>query len=123
MFIAGYEIGNRGGLYAEYAAVPEQAALPLPAGVGADEATTLTNYQLAIILLHHAARGVDAEDRGGLWRGRRRRLGADRRRAARRRERDRHRGLGGEMRLRARARRRARDRLPHARPWSSACWR
>ena len=31
MFIAGYEIGNRGGLYAEYAAVPEQAALPLPA--------------------------------------------------------------------------------------------
>jgi len=26
VFIAGYEIGNRGGLYAEYAAVPEQAA-------------------------------------------------------------------------------------------------
>jgi NADPH2:quinone reductase len=58
VFIAGYEIGNRGGLYAEYAAVPEQAALPLPAGLGPDEATTLTNYQLAIILLHHAARGV-----------------------------------------------------------------
>ena len=58
VFIAGYEIGNRGGLYAEYAAVPEQAALPLPASVGADAATTLTNYQLAIILLHHAARGI-----------------------------------------------------------------
>src|SRR5436305_2744936 len=58
VFIAGYDIGNRGGLYAEYAAVPEQAALPLPDGVGADAATTLTNYQLAIILLHHAARGV-----------------------------------------------------------------
>jgi NADPH2:quinone reductase len=58
VFIAGYEIGNRGGLYAEYAAVPERAAWPLPAGVGADAATTLTNYQLAIILLHHAARGV-----------------------------------------------------------------
>jgi NADPH2:quinone reductase len=58
VFIAGYEIGNRGGLYAEYAAVPEQAAWPLPAGVGANEATTLTNYQLAIILLHQAARGV-----------------------------------------------------------------
>ena len=58
VFIAGYEIGNRGGLYAEYAAVPEKAAWPLPAGVGADEATTLTNYQLAWILLHHAARGV-----------------------------------------------------------------
>ena len=30
VFIAGYEIDNRGGLYAEYAAVPEQAALPCP---------------------------------------------------------------------------------------------
>jgi NADPH2:quinone reductase len=58
VFIAGYEIGNRGGLYAEYAAVPEKAAWPLPDAVGADEATTLTNYQLAIILLHHAARGI-----------------------------------------------------------------
>lgn len=54
----GYEIGNRGGLYAEYAAVSEAAALPLPPGIRADEAATLTNYQLAIILLHHAARGV-----------------------------------------------------------------
>ena len=58
VFIAGYEICNRGGLYAEYAAVPEQAALPLPASIAADAATTLTNYQLAIILLHHAARGI-----------------------------------------------------------------
>jgi NADPH2:quinone reductase len=58
VFIAGYEIGNRGGLYAEYAAVPERAAWPLPDNVGADEATALTNYQLAIILVHHAARGV-----------------------------------------------------------------
>ena len=58
MFIAGYEIGNRGGLYAEYAAVPEKAALAAAERVGADEATALTNYQLAMILLHHAARGV-----------------------------------------------------------------
>ena len=58
VFIAGYEIGNRGGLYAEYAAVPEKAAWLLPAGIGADEATALTNYQLAWILLHHAAGGV-----------------------------------------------------------------
>src|SRR5689334_20598575 len=58
VFVAGYEIGNRGGLYAEYAAVPVKAAWPLAAAVGADEATTLTNYQLAIILMHHAARGV-----------------------------------------------------------------
>ena len=58
VFIAGYEIGNRGGLYAEYAAVPAQAAVPLPAAVDLDEATALTNYQLAVILLHHAARGI-----------------------------------------------------------------
>jgi NADPH:quinone reductase len=58
VFIAGYEIGNRGGLYAEYAAVPEKAAWPLPENVAAEAATALTNYQLAWILLHHAARGV-----------------------------------------------------------------
>src|SRR5438094_6360590 len=58
VFIAGYEIGNRGGLYAEYVAVPENAAFLLPASVDLDEATALTNYQLAWILLHHAARGV-----------------------------------------------------------------
>ncbi len=59
VFIAGYEIGNRGGLYAEYVAVPENAAFALPESVGPDEATALTNYQLAWILLHHAARGVE----------------------------------------------------------------
>jgi NADPH2:quinone reductase len=58
VFVAGYEIGNRGGLYAEYAAVPEKAAWPLPANVSPEAATTLTNYQLAWILLHHAARGI-----------------------------------------------------------------
>ena len=61
VFIAGYDIGNRGGLYAEYAAVPEDAAWPLPDSIGVEAATTLTNYQLAHILLHHAARGVKAE--------------------------------------------------------------
>jgi NADPH2:quinone reductase len=58
VFIAGYEIGNRGGLYAEYAAVPEKSAWPLPATIDAEAATALTNYQLAWILLHHAARGI-----------------------------------------------------------------
>jgi NADPH2:quinone reductase len=61
VFIAGYDIGNRGGLYAQYAAVPEDAAWPLPDSIGAEEATALTNYQLAHILLHHAARGVTPE--------------------------------------------------------------
>src|SRR3954467_2993616 len=37
VFIAGYEIENRGGLYAEYAAVSEQAAFPLPSNVDLDE--------------------------------------------------------------------------------------
>src|SRR5262249_47425138 len=60
VFIAGYEIGNRGGLQAEYVAVPERAALQLPAGVDPDAATALTNYQLAVILRHHAARGIEA---------------------------------------------------------------
>jgi NADPH2:quinone reductase len=59
VFVAGYDIENRGGLYAEYAAVPESAAWPLPAAVDFEAATALTNYQLAIILLHHAARGVE----------------------------------------------------------------
>jgi NADPH2:quinone reductase len=38
--------------------VPEDAAVALPDSLSADQATTLTNYQLAVILLHHAARGV-----------------------------------------------------------------
>ncbi len=48
VFIAGYEIGNRGGLYAQYAAVPEEAAWPLPERRSPTTATALTNYQLAI---------------------------------------------------------------------------
>jgi NADPH2:quinone reductase len=59
VLVTGYDIGHRGGLYAQYAAVPEEAAWPLPDAIGADEATALTNYQLAHILLHHAARGVE----------------------------------------------------------------
>lgn len=59
VFVAGYEIGNRGGLQAEFVAVPEHAAFALAHNVDPDEATALTNYQLAIILLHHAARGIE----------------------------------------------------------------
>jgi NADPH2:quinone reductase len=62
VFIAGYDIGNRGGLYAQYVAVPEAAPWPLPDQVSAEAATALTNYQLAHILMHHAARGVKAEN-------------------------------------------------------------
>lgn len=41
--------------------MPESAVWPLPVNIGADEATALTNYQFAIILMHHAARGVIAK--------------------------------------------------------------
>jgi NADPH2:quinone reductase len=58
VFIAGYDIGNRGGLYAEYAAVPEQAVWALAETVEFAAATALTNYQLAVILTQDAARGV-----------------------------------------------------------------
>lgn len=61
VFIAGYDIGNRGGLYAEYVAVPQDAVWPLPDGVDLDAAVALTNYQLAFILLHQAARGVEPQ--------------------------------------------------------------
>lgn len=59
VLVSGFENHHRGGLYAEFAAVPEAGALPLPAEVGYDEATALTGYQLAHILLHHAARGIE----------------------------------------------------------------
>jgi len=59
VFVAGYDIGNRGGLYAEYVAVPQDAVWPLPDGVDLDAAVALTNYQLAFILLHQAAAGIE----------------------------------------------------------------
>jgi NADPH2:quinone reductase len=62
VFVAGYDIGNRGGLYAEYVAVPQDALWPLPAGVDLDKAVALTNYQLAFILMHQAAAGIEARD-------------------------------------------------------------
>lgn len=61
VFIAGYDIGNRGGLYAEYVAAPAEAVWPLPESIDFDAATALTNYQLAWLLLHRAARGVEAK--------------------------------------------------------------
>jgi NADPH2:quinone reductase len=62
VFITGYDIGNRGGLYAEYVAVPQDAVWQLPERIDLDAAVALTNYQLAFILLHQAARGIEARD-------------------------------------------------------------
>jgi len=61
VFVAGYDLGNRGGLYAEYVAAPEDSVWPLPEGIDFDDAVTLTNYQLAWLLFHRAARGVEAK--------------------------------------------------------------
>jgi len=61
VFLAGYDIGNRGGLYAEYAVAPAEAVWPLPETVDFDDAAALTNYQLAWLLMHRAARGVEAK--------------------------------------------------------------
>jgi len=60
VFVAGYDIGNRGGLYAEYVAVPEDAVTRLAEGIDFDDAVALTNYQLAWLLMRRAAKGVDA---------------------------------------------------------------
>jgi NADPH:quinone reductase len=59
VFIAGWDIGFRGGLYVEYVAVPEKDIWPLPAGINMDQAAALTNYSLAWTLLHQVARGIE----------------------------------------------------------------
>lgn len=59
VFVAGYDLGNRGGLYAEFVKAPEDAVWPLPEGIDFDDAVALTNYQLAWLLLNRAARGIE----------------------------------------------------------------
>ncbi len=59
VFIAGWDIGFRGGLYAEYVAVPEKDIWPLPENIDLDEAAALSNYALAWTLLHQVARGIE----------------------------------------------------------------
>jgi NADPH:quinone reductase len=59
VFIAGWDIGFRGGLYAEYVAVPEDKIWPLPENIDLDDAAALSNYALAWTLLHQVARGIE----------------------------------------------------------------
>ena len=59
VFIAGWDIGFRGGLYAEYVAVPEDNIWPLPKNINLDDAAALSNYALAWTLLHQVARGIE----------------------------------------------------------------
>src|SRR5262249_26266365 len=62
VFIAGWDIGFRGGLYAEHVAVAEDKIWPLPQNIDLDEAATLSNYALAWTLLHRVARGTDPKN-------------------------------------------------------------
>jgi len=57
--VTGYDLGHSGDLYAEFAKAPETAVWALPDSVDLGSATTVTNYQLAWLLLHTAARGVE----------------------------------------------------------------
>jgi NADPH2:quinone reductase len=59
VFIAGWDIGFRGGLYAEFVAVPEKDIWPLPDNIDLDAAAALSNYALAWTLLHQVARGIE----------------------------------------------------------------
>jgi NADPH2:quinone reductase len=59
VFISARELPVRAGCYAEYIAVPAEAAYPLPANCDLEAAACLSNYQVAYHLLHTAARGVE----------------------------------------------------------------
>ncbi|MBV9826201.1 MAG: zinc-dependent alcohol dehydrogenase family protein [Alphaproteobacteria bacterium] len=60
VFVSARDLPVRAGCYAEYIAVPAQAAHPLPAGCDLEAAACLSNYQVAYHLLHNASRGVAA---------------------------------------------------------------
>jgi NADPH:quinone reductase len=59
VFIAGWDIGFRGGLYAEYVTAPEKNVWPLPDTIDPDDAAALCNYAFAWTLLHQVARGIE----------------------------------------------------------------
>jgi NADPH2:quinone reductase len=60
VFISARDLPVRAGCYAEYIAVPAEAAHPLPPNCRLEAAACLSNYQVAYHLLHTAARGVEA---------------------------------------------------------------
>jgi NADPH:quinone reductase len=61
VFVSARDLAERAGCYAEYIAVPERAAHPLPPGCDLEAAACLSNYQVAYHLLHTASRGVEAK--------------------------------------------------------------
>ncbi len=61
VFVSARDLPVRAGCYAEYIAVPTQAAHKLPPGCDLEAAACLSNYQVAYHLLHTASRGVEAK--------------------------------------------------------------
>ena len=61
VFVSARNLPVRAGCYAEYIAVPAQAAHKLPPGCDLEAAACLSNYQVAYHLLHTASRGVEAK--------------------------------------------------------------
>ena len=61
VFVSARDLPQRAGGYAEYIAVPAEAARPLPAGCDLEAAACLSNYQVAYHLVHTASRGVEAK--------------------------------------------------------------
>jgi NADPH2:quinone reductase len=55
VFVSARELPQRGGGYSEAIVVPAEAPFAMPAGVSADTAVTLGNYQLGWLLLNYAA--------------------------------------------------------------------
>jgi NADPH2:quinone reductase len=61
VFVSARDLPIGAGCYAEYIAVPANAAHPLPPGCSLEAAACLSNYQVAYHLLHTAAHGVAAQ--------------------------------------------------------------
>jgi len=57
VYVSARELKDRGGCYAEYIAVDEQALYALPQGVELEAAAALSGYQVAWHLLNNATRG------------------------------------------------------------------
>ena len=59
VFLASWDIDFKGGLYAEYAVVPDKAPWVIPDNVDLDDAAAVFNYIVALYLLRYGARGID----------------------------------------------------------------
>lgn len=57
VYVSARELSERGGCYAEYIAVDEQAIYALPADADLESIATLSGYQVAWHLIHSATRG------------------------------------------------------------------